>query len=318
MRKILFHIGLPKTATTFLQYQIFYPSTSIKVIHKKKNTPFLRKILKVIYQEKKEPLTIPNTTIQLCQKMFGEENVAFVLSHENISMQPHSIWTNEKAPNADDIAHNLYTLANRAFNQDDQISILLTIRRQDTWMASRYAQSGLFFPNPGQKDFVERIYALLDSDIMENLPWLAYASVYKSLSKYFSQENIHCFMQEELLQHPEKAISALDQRLGVNSMLKSLDKYQKTTQKKANCRSISPNIWQVKDTDKTIELTKELSRHILSKFQEENRQLYDLFGIDGSPYGYFQKNTLDQKRTELKKSAFKLKNIQNQLWKYQN
>jgi hypothetical protein len=250
--------------------------------------------------------------------MFGKGDVAFVLSHENISMQPHSIWTNERAPNADDIAHNLSILANSVFNQDDQISILLTIRRQDTWMASRYAQSGLFFPNPSQKDFVERTNALLDADIMENLPWLAYASVYQSLSKYFPQENIDCFMQEELLQHPEKAISTLDQRLDVNSMLKALYKYQKTSRKKANCRSIAPNVWQVRDTDKTIELTNELSRRILSKFQEENRQLYHLFGIDGSPYGYFQKNTLDQKRTELNQSAFKLKNIQNQLLDYQN
>jgi hypothetical protein len=259
------HIGLPKTGTTFLQYQIFKRQKGVQYIHDPLNTAddSIERLIKRYFRCTEESLGRLAETIP---RVLPHGNV--LVSNENISMKASEVWRSA-GPTPADFAERLERLSPAVGG----IRIILGIRRQDQWLGSRYAESAKNFEEFGQKDFEARMEAIAHSPLSGALQWLDYATVYDRLAEAIGENNVMAVPSEELLHSPESTLRTLGDFLGHHGLVEAYHSARATRDVRRNVLSTGKNTWQLRKRDTSIELSDDLAEQVLTRFREENRAL---------------------------------------------
>ncbi len=273
--RIVLHVGLPKTATSYLQTMFFPKLPDVNLIQKK-TSPANQKYWNSVLRGKKK---------ERSAEIFGmlRDDMINIVSDENISMTPLSIW-NGDAVGPETVSRRIEKMSRRTTGRRGVFSVILTIRRQDRWLASRYAESAKLLPDACQADFEQRVLEILARDDDGASAWLNYCDTVAAISKSIAPENILVLMLEELEADPPSWSRKLEKFLGVKAPLE-INGGRET--RRVNALYKGDDRWKLKGGDKEIFLSDDLSRKILLKYSNFNKMLAEKFSIDGSRFGYF-------------------------------
>jgi len=196
---VCFHIGLPKTGTTFIQQSIFKKSRNIISYYNrimindffKKNTGMnLRNIFRNSPEIWKDQ-TYYSAFDKLIEKFIQSSKKLCLISDENFSVNSNFFdLENPDDLEPDKLISHLKTLNERAINSGiSGIKILFMTRERSSWLASRYAQSGPKFKNPKQEDFEDRIIQILEKPNLTGTKyeWLDHKRVLKKFDEAFGR-----------------------------------------------------------------------------------------------------------------------------------
>ncbi|MTI37960.1 sulfotransferase domain-containing protein [Fulvivirga lutimaris] len=186
--KIFFHLGLPKTGTTTLQY-------------------LLRKDDRINYSGKRTLAQFKHWETPFEFKDFSKVNI---LSEENLLLQMEDLC-------------KPYLLFKRIKNLNPEAEIIITIREQRDLLESRYKYN--FHWHGGyNRSFDEW---LRSSQGMEYLSNCMYATLYKMISAFFDHHKIHFLLFEELKQNPESYYNRFYNILGLTKPDEKFDTVKK-------------------------------------------------------------------------------------------
>lgn len=272
---VVFHIGLPKTATSFLQLNSFSRCPSINLIHKKR-TPRERLYFKNVLRGKRDA-----TKQGVLQRL--QNGVLNIVSDENISITPLSIWKGkDDSPAA--TWRRISELSRMVTGRDNSFRTIMTIRRQDRWLASRYAESAKLFEIADQSDFEERVSGMLARADLNQDSWLNYHYTVSAFSERIGRDKILVLMQEDLEADPFSWTRQLEDFLGIKDLSPILSE---SDMRPRNVLSTGVDSWQLRGHKSEIRMPEWLSKRILDAFASSNRKLASEFSIDGARFGYY-------------------------------
>lgn len=283
--KLAIHIGLPKTGTTFLQKEIF---------------PQLLKrnyLWKHLGESNSKSLTLESRKFLRSQGASLSEDInqyilnfsgVGLISNENISMLAGDMWQRDPIVPAEVVASNLLRLGNTLYSDRDAIGVIFTLRRQDSWLASRYAESAKAMHSPSQTDFEEKVRYILEEDNSRRL-WLDYSYLYELFSSALPRHQVLFLLQEEMLHNPMETIRKLSDFFGIESTPP-----RSLFSEKSNVLSKSENIWRLKpfkkdkkEREETLSLNADLSKSIMDAYKISNQKIAKILNLDLCQYGYY-------------------------------
>lgn len=267
--KLAIHIGYPKTATTFLQKAVFLDNIGGGVVTPAWNRRASSEVVDFI-RGKRDGLSFDTGR-------FLRDN-ATVLSHENISLGGHGlIWNSSFRLTLGKMVGGLLDLESylgRGFK------ILVTLRRQDTWLASAYVEAAPAFKNASQDDFEQRVSELLEGDSVQR-KWLEFDYLVALLINNFGPESVKVLFQEDLKSYPciwkECLGSFLDKDIPLEVF---------SNAGKRNVRQKGVDAWELRKGLGKITLSNSLSQMIMDSFREENGRLAEIINKDLGRLGY--------------------------------
>lgn len=276
--RLALHIGYPKTATSFLQRSIFPHCDSMSFIHKSTSKDATKDVIRFLRNGDDELAYLRDAP--LSQDMMN------VLSEENIILRPLSIWEDRKLPRPKTFARRLSSLAERICRSPEGLKVIASIRRQDTWLASRYAESAKMWESPSQDDFESRIDKLLGERFDDKGVWLDYRNFLAQLSRHFHRDQLLVLMLEDLSVDPYRWADQLEDFLGVSGLRQLVADLGPKSPRK-NSLSRASDRWRLRDHEKEITLTPALSEKIMARYRESNRRLAKDFQVDGAEFDYY-------------------------------
>jgi hypothetical protein len=306
-RTLILHIGHSKTGSTTLQKLVFPQLTRFYYSYKD-HTPASTQI-ESAFMRSPEIWRRCGASIfdQLRAEMRHNAGAASALiSAESISA--HKIFTMpEGTPN--DHRRDPFLLAAhlKQFQAAaeragfDRLKVLMGIRRQDQYLASRYVTNGWLAARPPlQKDFERESLEIIDPDkryFIDGI-WLDYKTTHDLIAGVIGEKNLLVLPVEQLGNEPSQYFSTLSGFLG--EPLKGLNLERR------NVRSIAPDVWKIEKTatrkaarkrrlgivrallarGAEIRLSSELKEKILSVYRDSNQNLASMLNLDLSRYGY--------------------------------
>lgn len=209
---LVFHIGLPKTASTLKQKKIFtqHPSYNENFIspvsddlkssfrdlvmdNKKKKSHYREWANRVYELHKKQNNSsscIVHSDEGVCEYRYGN-------SAEKLAKHPFKIdfWGNYRSYTTTEppILPFLNQFSTEAWPYGD-VRVILTVRNQASWLASYYAQISNKILNASQKDFEKQVNRIIDSNdiYMDWSLWI------EQLQKIVGQKNLCVLLLEDI------------------------------------------------------------------------------------------------------------------------
>lgn len=160
------------------------------------------------------------------------------------------------------------------------VSILVTLRRQDQWLASAYSEAGHALDNPSQADFERRVSELLEVDSAQRW-WFEYDRLTNKMRSAFGEDRVHVLLQEDLEGAPELWEEKFAELLPTDAVIPDL-----SSLKKRNTQHAEGHSWSIRKTDRKIELRPGLANTIMSSFEENNRRFSSGIGRSVDDEGY--------------------------------
>jgi len=320
----LLHIGLPKTASTYVQKEI-WPFVSNTIYLGKKfdeNQVHHGKTVEWCNELRYKILNSPPTTWMgreggwllgklknVYEERSGVNNI--VLSHEELfGRATNGIFIDSTEPlDVERMVSHLYYMK-EALPVEFNIRVLIVIRRQDTWLSSAYSQCSTNIDRANQKDFIDKTDKLIKKELYQKAAFLDYSFLLERLNESIGSDNVYTALFEELKMNNEKFVKNLLAKIDGN-LRKNV-----TTDNK-NTGSIGKNEWRITPNstlkklyrmiapksiksrvnnirakrkillgDESISLSEELSNKVLEKFRESNKKLEYRHGLEVSKYGY--------------------------------
>lgn len=273
------HIGLPKTGTTFLQYRIFNRLQELAYIHDptSEDPDAVERLLRSYQRVGRDRLSGLEDRIV---RALPDGDV--LVSNENISIRAKEVWEGS-GPRPGRLARRVARLAERL----GDVRVVVGIRRQDQWLASRYAESAKHFPEFGQRDFDERVSRLCDGSLSGVLRWLDYDRAHAELVDRLGEGNVLLLPSEVVAAEPEAALASVERFLGCTGMVEAYQEQADDPSLRRNVLSVGDNRWQLRGRDDTLRLSDELSERVRERFAEGNRAVEKAAGFDLGGYGYY-------------------------------
>jgi hypothetical protein len=278
MRMLTLHIGLPKTATTFLQYRIFNRQREITYIHqpRDRDRDAIERLLKRQQRAGRRELA---SLEQRIVRVLPPGDV--LVSNENISIAADEVWTG-RGPTPTRLAERVARLADRL----DGVRVVVGIRRQDQWLASRYAESAKAFPEFCQRDFEERVARLCSRPLEGALQWLDYDAAFAALVDHLGDGNVLLLPSEALADEPEHALGRLEEFLGHTGLVSVYRAQADSTDLRRNALSVGQNRWQMRGREAMLALPDQLEAVVLRRFADGNRLVAKAAGLELGRFGY--------------------------------
>jgi hypothetical protein len=266
------HIGVPKTGTTFLQQQVFARATDAGFVHRRQNpeaAALCRNLRRYVRSGSFAALLhrrrARNGMAALADKSTQPGNFGLLISDEGITLQPGQFWRGE-GPGPRQVAQRIACLLPSA-----QIRVVIGIRRQDQWLASRYAESSKDLHGLDQSDFDRRMREIARCDVLDGpLAWLDYAAVRKEFSAALGAENLLLVPLEWIGARPEETIRQLEDFVGLTRVKAGT---LKASRQARNPLSKGPNTWRMRQGGKTLHLSPEIEAVLCARFAASNAAL---------------------------------------------
>lgn len=271
------HIGLPKTASSFLQFRVFRNEPNLTYVHAR-----VRGELERVLQQhqrirrKRFDKRIKPRLVSLLPK--GD----VLVSDENITMWAKEPWEH-RGPTPGGFAARVPQLQSVV----GTLRVMLGVRRQDQWLASRYSESARLSDEFSQEDFERRAAELCRVRPEGALRWLDYGPVYGQLARALGPENLLVFPMEALDDDPEDVVKKLEAFMGVSGWLQAF-RENSAKEKRLNVLSTEPDTWRFKGhEDRVLRLPPSTKQALLARYEKTNRKLDSKIDFDLRRYGYF-------------------------------
>jgi hypothetical protein len=206
MRDLFIHIGLHKTATSFLQHEVFPKLKGINYVPQQKfYTPILRQICLTdpLYFNEKE---IKN---QLFNYLTTGKNL---ISSEGLSGSPFLQYTNRSA------------ILTKLHNMFPEAKIIIGIRAQKDIIISLYKQ---YVKHGGVKKFNDFITPYKDVSVpisitydLLDLETFKYSKYLEKIEYYFGKDNMYIYIYENLKKNPEEFLQGILEFMKVSAISK--------------------------------------------------------------------------------------------------
>ncbi|WP_439634711.1 hypothetical protein [Glycocaulis sp.] len=297
MGTVYIHIGLPKTATTFLQEKLFTQIENIKYIDRNYIHELFNEEDNEGFRAKfsKSPGIWASYAGRSINKIINSiecENI--LISEENISANVH--FFDFQARRQQDpivLAHHLNHMRKAILkgSRFSRVKILTTIRRQDTWIASRYAQSGATFSAPSQEHFEKTARKLISakSELYRSAMVINYRYMDDCLRSALGKNDI-CFLPMEAIRlDPPLFYSRLVEFFDGNDSFMAAAEREKAIHAS---NAEGENRWKVRQEDGQensvrIEMPEQLAAKIMRKFAKSNEVISKRYDLGLDRYGYF-------------------------------
>lgn len=281
---LYFHIGLPKTATTFWQYAIFPQVDGIRYVHRARSEAdhaCCRLLRQYCSAEDGASAALRDAVLRILAETVDTlpETEDVLISDEGISMHPAKFWK-ARGPSPAQVAQRLRELG-AGLRPEQRIRIMIGTRSQDAWLPSRYAESAKNFPEFCQGDFEKRLDGIVRAGRLEGAQaWLEYDKVYSAFVSTFGADDVFVVPIEWLTESPSKALDTVERFLGRRGLAEVYER-QKTKSGnivRMNKLSAGENTWKMREGDGIVSLTPEMRASILSRFETSNGILAEMLG----------------------------------------
>ena len=277
---LIVHIGLPKTATTFLQHWILKSAPGIRFIHRT-HGPKARRLCRDVKQFAAAQDAGADARQQKLEASLGryiekfQKGATVVLSDENISVRAIDFWQ-RKGPRPAELARRFANLRDAVRHVFPDLRVVIGIRRQDRWLASRYAESSKAFDNFCQADFDRRVTEISHLGSLEPVfDWLDYHQVHSHFSKALGARNVFMFSMERLGLEPVAALRDMGVFFGGVDLA---GVYEGSAAKVSEIRnrlslSTGQDMWRLRRDDSPLSFHADLQETLLARFRESNLAL---------------------------------------------
>lgn len=269
---LVLHIGLPKTGTTFLQQQVFARAADAGFVHRRQGpeaAALCRSLRRYVRSGRFAALLhrrrIRSELAALSGKSTLPDDRVLLVSDEGISLQPGQFWRSE-GPGPRQVAQRIASLMPGTGTR-----VVIGIRRQDQWLASRYAESSKDLIGLDQSDFDRRMHDLARRKVLDGpLAWLDYAAVRQEFSAALGPENLLLVPLEWIGARPEETIRQLEGFCGLTPG----DAWAlKASRQARNPLSKGPNTWRMRRGGKMLHMDPEIEAALRARFAASNETL---------------------------------------------
>lgn len=313
-KKLILHIGLPKTGTTTIQKK--WLAQFENQLNPLSNDPEKRALKKQMGNMFRNhfPSDWANengrATLDALWSMVAAHGGHFVYSHEGLSYpwyfqppkQPHFLGVQ---PSEFPVASHIKSLVQET-PYPCAVEVIVTVRSQAEWLASLYAQHSHLMKKPSQNDFEERTRAILADPSTKGSGFIDYDALLASLSEVVGPDAVHILFLEEMntpayweklgqitglpvdtasMSNPEtglenvRSVAQAQWRLRPDERFKKTKIYQKSRGVRLVKRVIDAGYSRLISTDRgTIEMTRTLEQAIKSRFSDSNKRLSQRLG----------------------------------------
>lgn len=272
---LIFHIGLPKTATTFLQYKLFARSLQENFFHWK-SEPHVKEVMRFA-QGRFSRADNRALAITAWLRHLRVDRTSLV-SSENISLLP-SFWSGRGA-SPREVAERLLFLTEAAGVGSHRMKIIMGVRRQDQMLASRYSQLASARPECTQEGFEKSIAFILDKAAeTAAFRWLYFDICKREIEEVVGAENLCIYPAERLASDPESVVSKLGDFCETDFLPSLKEAIAEGKLRKVNRKSVAPDQWKLGQSKERLSLGPELKAAILDHFHESNVRFRSLTGL---------------------------------------
>jgi hypothetical protein len=300
-RALFLHIGHHKTGTTTLQERIFPNLSSVTYLPKKSDiTAGLRKAFKNGNPRRTWQQSGREIFAQLVKELDqrGMDGSALI-SCEGMSapkiFASSSVLSSKVRRDPSLLAAHVRECRMAATRAGfAAVRVIMGIRRQDQYLASRYAQHGVLAEEPGQADFERQSLEIIDPAkryFVDGI-WLDFQMTRDLIVDVLGVNGVLILPLEQLNSDRMGYFKALggflDEAIGLDD----------ATGHRLNMRGVAPDIWRChaqevprkfdseKPSDFEIYLSQEVKSRILATYKDSNARLASDIGIDLTRYGY--------------------------------
>jgi hypothetical protein len=271
---LIVHIGLPKTATTFLQYRIFKPAFGSGFIHRASggaDEKLCRQFRELGLAS--SPARAHREKLAKLLRRRADQASTILVTDENISIHWNHLWDG-RGCEPDRLAGRFARLRKNLAHMVPELRVIIGIRRQDQWLASRYAESSKHHPEFGQQDFEVRMVRIAASEKLEGaFAWLDYAAVRDAFVTALGEENVLIAPMERIKQEPRAMLEEMGAFVGADLVASYETIPEEAKDHRPNQLSSGENSWQLRKDGSTIRLPPELQAALLARFTKSNRAL---------------------------------------------
>lgn len=312
------HIGLPKTATTYLQQEVFPALGHLRYLGIPQGDVFAGP-----EELGRGPRTLTNCTKRsaLFWSRYGEAVFRDILGCETTERPPGDVLLSDEGIGRAGsrpilLGSHLQGLATQAKKRGfGCIRLLCMFRRQDHWLASHYAQISDRNPQASQEDFEETVNRILDpaGGRFGFGMLLDYAALAQHLRPVVGSSNLLMLPYELLVHDPAQFHHRIMAFLGDTA---AANASRFVDAQKRNVRSKQEGVWELRPArysraiqlrpgrllsslrlpseihlgwrtrGGTIRVTEQLRMSILSEYESSNSTLSEELGIDLARFGY--------------------------------
>ena len=275
---LVFHIGLPKTATTFLQYRLFARTIRSGYFHWKSEKQVLD-IMRLAHGEISER-SLRCRRLAAWLRAACERDGPTLISCENISSGRASPFWEGQGPSPSDVARRLVDLATLAGIAQEDVRIILGVRRQDQMLASRFSQAATTFSGFSQQKFAEAVAAILSGgSAVPAFRWLYFDICKDEIEARLAAGNLFIHTAESVKAEPRQVVDRLGAFCGYD-FLPALDEAMAAgALLTVNRKSIAPDRWRLVDHAEGLSLDGETKAAILAHFDGSNTRLLNATGL---------------------------------------
>ncbi|MFB0613927.1 sulfotransferase domain-containing protein [Aurantiacibacter poecillastricola] len=300
------HIGIPKTGTTALQRQVFPKLAGFDLAMKPRSDLFRREgtvdpgLFRLVFNR--------------CPEVWRHRGAEILRDVRPDAVPARPLLVSEEGMSSGKSPHHLaahFALMAPAAREAGYTGVraILSIRRQDQWLGSYYAQKSDRREDASQEDFERFVDERLDpaqGRYEGESMMLDYAAMLEAISETLGKANVLPLVYEDMERHPAQFAQTLCSYLDAADAGQSI--VATLAQGRENARSGGDDTWQLRPPARpagtlaarfarklerkladpgTITMTGELRKRILEAYEASNRRFAEISGRDLARHGYF-------------------------------
>jgi hypothetical protein len=280
---LILHIGLPTTGTTLLQHWVFARAPGVTFVNRTRGGEEAAAVRDFRLYARVNPLLALRYGWRLRRRLnaMGSGGKPVLLTEENISVRPLHFWRGSGAT-PEGLAKRIALLA-RGLDPDlRRIRLIVGIRRQDHWLASRYAESSRHFPEFCQTDFDQRMRAIAaEPGLAGPMAWLDFRAMRDAFAATLGAESVHLVPLERIAADPAATVEGISRFLGLP--LIGDRRHAAALHRPRNRLSTGENIWRLRRAGDYIVLDPGLQTALRARFAASNLALADEMALGFEP-----------------------------------